>query len=84
MTSSASEQLIRNIDAERLGGLEIDYQLVLGRRLHWKVGGFLALENAARVATQVKHIAEVVSGTQEPTRRSEFGPTGDHGAQKMD
>src|SRR5262249_47014340 len=31
-------------------GLEVNYKLVLGRRLHWKVGRFLALEDAIDVA----------------------------------
>ena len=35
----------RDRDAERLGGLEIDHQLVLGWRLHGKVGGLLAFED---------------------------------------
>ena len=30
----AGEQHRRHIEAERLGGLEVDHQLVLGRRLH--------------------------------------------------
>ena len=38
------------VEAERLGGLEIDHQLVLGRRLHRKVGRLLALEDAIDVA----------------------------------
>src|SRR6478752_4389702 len=42
-------ELKRNIESERLGGLEIDHQLVLGRRLHWKVGRLLALEDAIDV-----------------------------------
>ena len=33
------EQPSRHAKAERLGGLEVDDQLVLGRCLHWKVGG---------------------------------------------
>src|SRR5262249_54738368 len=37
------EQLIRQGEAERLGGLEVDDQLVLGRRLHRQVGRVLAL-----------------------------------------
>jgi hypothetical protein len=36
--------------AERLRGLQIDHQLVLGRRLHRQVGWSLALENAINVA----------------------------------
>src|ERR1700716_4327743 len=38
------------IEAERLGGLEVDDQLVLGRRLHRQVGRLLALEDAVDVA----------------------------------
>jgi hypothetical protein len=38
-------QMQRHIEAQRLGGLEVDHQLVLGWRLHRKVGRFLALEN---------------------------------------
>ena len=38
------------VDAERLGGLEVDDKLVLGRRLHRQVGGLLALEDAVDIA----------------------------------
>src|SRR5262249_11406264 len=34
---SASEEHRRHLDAERLGGLEIDHQLIFGRRLHWQL-----------------------------------------------
>src|SRR6266550_7211842 len=40
----------RHFEAERLRGLEVDHQLVLGRRLHWKVGWLLALEDAIDIA----------------------------------
>ena len=38
------------VEAERLRGLEVDHQFVLGRRLHRQVGGLLALEDAIDVA----------------------------------
>jgi hypothetical protein len=40
----------RHVPAERLGGLEVDNQFVLGRRLHRKVCGLLALEDAIDIA----------------------------------
>jgi hypothetical protein len=39
----ARKQCWRHGEAERLGGLEVDHQVVLGRRLHRKVRGLLAL-----------------------------------------
>src|SRR5882672_10897093 len=45
----AGEQIIRHGQAERLGGLEIDYQLKLGRRLHWKLGWLNTLKDTIDV-----------------------------------
>ena len=39
-----------SFEAEGLRCFEVDHQLVLGRRLHRKVGWFLALEDAVDVA----------------------------------
>jgi hypothetical protein len=48
----AGEQRVRHIEAERLGCLKIDDQLILGRGLHRKVRGLLPLENAVHVASR--------------------------------
>src|SRR5262249_18451076 len=45
----AGEHRGRQIKAKRLGGLEVDRQLVLGRRLHRKVGRLGALEDLTGV-----------------------------------
>src|SRR6516225_4571176 len=47
---STCEQCRRHGETNCSGGLKIDNQLVLSRRLHRKVGGLLALENAIDVA----------------------------------
>jgi hypothetical protein len=40
------EQLVRNIEAERLSGLEVDHQLLeLRRQLDRKIGRFCAFED---------------------------------------
>jgi hypothetical protein len=43
------EHARRDGEAERLGGLEVDDQIELGRLRHRKVAGLLALENATDV-----------------------------------
>src|SRR5882672_2674701 len=45
-----NEELVRHIEAERLGCLEIESRFVLSGCLHWKVGGLLALEDAVDIA----------------------------------
>ena len=42
----AAEQRRRNLDAERLGGLQVDGHFELGRKLDRQIGGFGALEDA--------------------------------------
>src|SRR5215472_14065099 len=46
---SAAKQRLRHDEAERLRGLEVDYKLILGRRLHWQVGRLLAFEYAINI-----------------------------------
>ena len=64
----AGEQRRRHVEAERLGGLEVDHQLVLGRRLHRQVGRLLALEDAIDVAGRA------------PVLVDQIGPIGDQAA----
>src|SRR5262245_19396379 len=53
---------------KRLGGLEIDHKLVLGRRLYRKVTGLLALEDAIDVARGSTELIEEIRpvGDQSP------------------
>src|SRR5215470_18580737 len=48
---SAGEQRRWDFDADRPRGLQIDHQLVLGWRLHRKVGRLLTLKNAIHIAS---------------------------------
>ena len=60
----------RHSEAERLGGLEVDDQLVLGRCLHRQVGGFLTFEDAIDVAGR----ASVLVGRRSGQGRRESTP----------
>src|SRR6266576_458033 len=46
----AGEHRWRNFDTKRLGGLEVDDKLELGRILHRQIGGLLAPKDAIDVA----------------------------------
>src|SRR5262245_45816117 len=56
----AGEQLRRHFEAKRPGGLEVDHQLVLGRRLHRQVSWLLALEDAIDVLGRRAELAHEV------------------------
>ena len=47
--------------SESVGGLEVDYQLILGWCLHRHVGGLLALENAVDVAGGPPELVDIVN-----------------------
>jgi hypothetical protein len=55
------EQLRGHGEAERLCGLEIDNEFVLGRRLHWKVRRLLALENAIDVSGRAAELIDPIN-----------------------
>ena len=76
----AGEYRRRNGEAEYLGGLEIDHQLVLGRCLHRQVGRFLALENtidvggsAARVVGKIGSIGDQATGSDKGAYEEDRG-----------
>ena len=56
------EDRMRYGEPERLSSLEIDYQLVLSRRLYRQIGGFLALKDTIDVVSSL------------PVRFNESGP----------
>ena len=59
------------VEAERLGGLEVDDQLVLGRRLHRQVGRLLALEDAVDVAGRLPVLVDKSGRRRSGRRRDE-------------
>jgi hypothetical protein len=56
----AGEHRCRHFEAEGFRGLEVDYQLVLGRRLHRQVGRLLALEDAIDIAGRALVLVDLI------------------------
>ena len=66
-TASLFDHLVRadergrwHVEAERLGGLEVDHQLALGRHLHRKVGRLLALEDAIDIVGRAPEVVDLI------------------------
>jgi hypothetical protein len=57
----AGEQHRGHLNAQGFGGLDIDNQLVLGRRLHRQVAGLLSLEDAIDVAGRLPVLVDIIS-----------------------
>src|SRR5215467_11034785 len=55
----------RHSEAERLGRFQIERQLVLGRRLHRKVGGLLALKDAVDIAGRLTERGDSVGAVRD-------------------
>jgi hypothetical protein len=64
----AGEDRWRHSQTERLGGLEVEHQLILSRHLHRQIGRLLALENAIDVSCRA------------PVGIDRVGPVGDQAA----
>jgi hypothetical protein len=54
-------QLQRHIEAQRLGGLEIDDQLMLCRRFHGKVGWLCAFEDAVDIRRRLTKLFDEIN-----------------------
>jgi len=68
ITSLAREQHGRYGEAERLGSLEIDDELVLYWCLHWQIGRLLVLDDAVNVAGRAAVLVEdIAQGYKCPT-----------------
>src|SRR5215831_4256843 len=74
------EHLRRNGKPERFGGLEIDYQLELGRRQHRQISGIRALENLRGVdAALAIRLGDAHAIAQKSARNSVFAKVVDCG-----
>jgi hypothetical protein len=72
------EQRWWHLEAKRLGGLEVDHQLVFGRRLHRQIGRLLALEDAIDIAGRatvlVDHIVPIGDKAAAGAPRARIAP----------
>jgi hypothetical protein len=72
------EKRRRHLKADRLGSLQVDHQLVFGRRLHREIGGLLTLEDAIDISRRAAVLVEKIR----PVGDQPAG--GDHEASEID
>ena len=58
----AGEQRLRNVQADRLGSLEVDHQLELGRELHRQIGDLGAAQKAVDIGGARRYLSSWFSG----------------------
>src|ERR1700682_1188310 len=69
------EQLRRYFEAKRPGGLEVQYELELGRHPNRQIAGFVALEDATGIEPNVAgSIVQAVAIAQQAASYSEISP----------
>ena len=72
----AGEQANWHSEAERLGSLEVDHQLVLGWSLHRQVGRFLTLEDAINILSRLTEKFDAIGSITHQPALSDKEPAG--------
>src|SRR5262249_61024759 len=72
------QQRLRDREAERLRGLEINHQLKLRRLLHWQVTGLRALQDAVDVIRAAPERVSGARGIRHESARLDISPKPEH------
>ena len=79
----AGEYGRRHCEAERFRGLEVDHELVLGRRLHRQVGHLLALENTVDVFGRTPILVDRIGSIRDQAAATDEVAIGVNGGQSV-
>src|SRR5215471_16906571 len=80
----AGEHGGRHVDAERLRGLEVDHEFVLGWRLHWQIGRLLAFEDAINIIGREPPFVELIDTVAQQSASLDVILVRVHGPPKAD